>query len=314
MNDSYVIRKPYLSLDNSSIVCGASKTIGHVSFVVPAVVAVDSTKAEGVDPRGNSSDSRFRNAVAKGGFEVVRKVHTTNLKGDVWANDLVMCTWADYLGILCALKEQNRFALAIVSEFFQQSPTNFTISVVLEATGSPVEGLQSYERRLQYMSILADNLLLQSPHEGESASQRLISKEKLELLSMLMLVAANEEGAGGTQKTIGFRSILTGQKESVTVKRMAVIPITFLLSLFVLLVAAGVVLSVRIALIHQQKRNKITWREWKGAYRVESTGQWLRQKLSEDLCTDGDFEAITASDIVVKMSSSKFQEYVQILP
>lgn len=312
MADTYVIRKPYLSRDNTSILCSSSQMVAHESFLVPQVARVQgTTAAEGY--LGSDYDSNgpqnVRDSFMAGGFESLF-VLGRNLRGSLIRNDRVVCIRTNFGFTLCAVTLQDSFVVVTIPlVFFTDAPDDdFTFSVVLEARGNATHGMRSFERRVQFISTVAASRLLDHESEVGRPSLRLVSKSKLERLALLALIVANDEGVNGlTEKTVE-RSIFRENKVSVTMRRIAFVPISLLLMIFASIVVINVVCRVRLASLARSLDEKREVRK------VELTIQWLRQRILSDLHSDGLFEEAQASDISVKLVQSGTHEYFQILP
>ncbi|KAI0559849.1 hypothetical protein FGB62_133g07 [Gracilaria domingensis] len=307
MEGEYTIRKPYLAMDNSSILCSASKTVGNVKFVVPQVFLVNSsTKAEGVYAQVNTSGSESLGTVfKKSPFDYAGRLDTGFASGAVRENEQVVCmrTGRDFY---CAWYMENTFVLANSSIFWSKTPgENFTLSVVLTATGSLIDGLRSRGRRMRLVATLIGSELLTTRLGGQSLSQRLITKEKLERVAFLTLLAANEEGVGGIREQVGPRFLLSEEKQSASMKRIAFVPIAFFLGVMVLLLVSDGILSLLIwsAVFRKGAKESGSRR----TLRVETSIQWLRERVCADLVHDGIFEDITSKDISLKAIPDGFQ-------
>ncbi|KAI0558100.1 hypothetical protein FGB62_235g014 [Gracilaria domingensis] len=298
MNGTYVVRKPYLGLDNTSVLCSTSKTTGRVSFVVPHVlVDANSQWIEGVYAAVNSSISgTIRDAFTNGSpFKFI----SISMR----ANDRVVCIRPRDFGYHCALYEEDSFILANTTIFWEERPfDNLTISVLLRARGSGVEGLKSQERRVRLIEAVERIGFLKARLSGRSTLQRLIDKDKVERIALMTLIAANEEGVGGVRQEVGTRPILSGSKQSATMKRMALIPIVLLAALTV---ATDGALRFLIA---RRVRGKGWQREGRGTrpWRVDTSIQWIADRIYDDLRANGANAATLRRDVSAKMLLARF--------
>lgn len=307
MEDTYVIRKPYLALDNSSVLCSVSTTIGRVSFFVPHVYLVNSsTGAEGVLALKNTSNSEnVRQSLTSGTFDSYGFVNDVQ----VVASDNAVCIRSRSRSktFLCAMYVMNAFILARTSEIWSDRvPDKTLLSVVLNATGQPVEGMRSRTRKLRYLATVSGNALLNTFVEGRRPSHQLVTKDKTETLALLVLVVANEEGVGGSRNKIGKRSFVIGQAQTATMKRLAFVPIAILVSFLVFLLVVEVTLSKLIASSTKNQGRKI-WGCTRAGSRADTSIQWLRERICEDLLHDGVFRNISSKELSLKIVSGELQ-------
>eukprot|EP00177_Eucheuma_denticulatum_P005135 GFKZ01009358.1.p1 GENE.GFKZ01009358.1~~GFKZ01009358.1.p1 ORF type:complete len:490 (-),score=66.99 GFKZ01009358.1:192-1661(-) len=312
MGGSYAIRKPYLSDDNTSVVCSSSKTVADAFFLVPRVVRLGgATAAEGYlgSDYNSDGDENVRESFMAGGFESLF-VLESNLRGAVIRNEQVVCVRTNFGFTLCAINLQDSFAVVTIPRvFFADKPEDdFTFSVVLVAQGRATEGMRSFERRVQFIAAVAGSKLLDHESEDERPSQRIVSKRKLERLALLTLIIANDEGVSGLMERTVERSILRETRVSVTMRRIAFIPISVLVIIFASIVMFDAVHGVRMTSLARSLDEK------RPVCKVELTTQWFRQRILSDLQSDGLFEEAKVSDISVKLVQRGTDEYFQILP
>ena len=324
LNGTYVIRNSYLTSDNKTTVCSASKTVGDVNFVFPYVSQVrGTTKGEGVNPRENNTDSQFRAVFTQTPLQYIGKVVLPGGTVEFWTNDNVTCLAIGRTTFVCGAMVGARFVLANTNGFdpdlilwsSSRPLTNVTVAEIVSASGEPINGMKSSERRIRLLASLIGSRVLSTYRFGDKPSQRLITKDTLERISFMIMSVANEEGIGGMREEKGFRSIKKAEKQSATMKRMAYIPIGILLFSAVALAAVDRLISLLITLkLRNDGFKRASTREVHERTRVQMSMQWFSERVCDDLRASTIFQDVSLSDVSAKHVVDGGEQWFQVLP
>lgn len=320
MNGTYTIRKPYLAMDNTSVFCSITKKTAWASFTVPRVINIrHRASTEGFDGSRNSSGFHSVSAAfSRGAFQKLGLLQLHFFLTFASANDDIVCLKPRAFGFFCAMMPDDTFTLLNVSLFeSSHPPPEFTMAVVLQASGEAVHGLRDRDRRIRLLASLAGVRLMSAHLGGSQIGQRLVSRDELELISMMTLVAANEEGVGGIQDTLGTRIVRKGERQSATVKDFAMLPIFILLGLAVLFIFVDIAFCVLIDKISNKPGLQTApgiWKRLSSQLRVKTSKQWLRARIAHDLNVSGANTIAHADHVAVKIVPGEGEQLLQMLP
>ena len=323
MNGTYVIRNSYLTSDNKtkplfSPNLKQSETSTLCSLKSSKHEARPEAKLE--SPRGNSTHSdQLRAVFSQAPYQLIGRVQLPGSHIETWVRENVTCAEPKDFGLLCGAMVGESFVLANTTRFesrlelwsFVRPLPNVTMAVIRSASGAPVGGMRTSERRIRFLASLAGSRLLTSYLRGDQPSQRLITRDTVEQTAFMIMSVANEEGIGGVREEQGFRSIKSGEKQSATMKRMAFIPIG------ILLCSGCSRLRIRSTDHAETQNNGVkpdSTGEVRARTRVKMSMQWFSERVSDDLRASSFFQSVSSSDVSAKHVVQGDEEWFQLLP
>ncbi|PXF45417.1 hypothetical protein BWQ96_04832 [Gracilariopsis chorda] len=293
LNGNYTIRMPYRARSDDEVLCSATQKTAKATFIVPRVVRTrTASQVEGVSLEVPTSGYKYIKSIVQDNPPPVIDLflYTDTEVGEVRSGDNGTCA-----GSWCLIRDRDR-SFVLVFWTFE------SIVVVIKASGNALEGLTERGRQVRLiLTIIYENLFTGIGFNELSPSLRVAEKNDMETLARWMIVAANEEGVGGLKAATVNRTVVGGSRQMATATGYLPASVSGLALIGSLLMVSCLLVRVMIARMgdKQQPFAVRFWRQW----RLQTTKQYMRAKMLEDLQHYGFCESVTLQNIGFRLDT-----------
>ncbi|KAI0556536.1 hypothetical protein FGB62_37g222 [Gracilaria domingensis] len=277
---TFMMRRPYLGLDNTSVPCGVSMKDREAMFEFPRLGIPGSTIRS--DRLALVSESRGCDRLSSL-FEQ-QATRLSNLSVPLLEREGIHVL--ESRRMICLLEHETCLVVEGDDKFvivFTSGQLSELESVAFRASGEALEKLNDRNRRRRLMVALRinDAIFPGRRISSRNATRRTLTRRAFIEVAQTFLNVAIEEGVAGVRVNAVDRPIFQGTRQSATVRAIAAIPLCILILLAVVLLTADIILRAKVAHQKKQVEGLVDFG------RVQLTKQWMREIAVEDLKSNG---------------------------
>eukprot|EP00178_Gracilaria_changii_P017194 TRINITY_DN49184_c0_g1_i1.p1 TRINITY_DN49184_c0_g1~~TRINITY_DN49184_c0_g1_i1.p1 ORF type:complete len:461 (+),score=57.46 TRINITY_DN49184_c0_g1_i1:232-1614(+) len=279
-NSTFLMRKPYLGMDNTTALCGVSLQRHEARFEFPRLGLPGSIiRSDTLKTVSESSGCEQLSALFQRQSQTLSNVSVPLLEQEglhLLASNRMTCLVERETCLL--VEDDNQYVMVFTADGLSTLQ-----AVALRASGNALLPLRDRARQQRLMIALRLNDAVNPTRKvsRSNASRRTLTRRAFIEVAQTFLVVAVEEGVAGVRARVVDRPIIRGTRQSATVRKIAAIPLFILFMLAVVLLTTDLIIRMKVA---NQKKAVDGLVDFG---RVQLTKQWMREVAVEDLRVNG---------------------------